>query len=435
MEDSRKAFFRQSGWLALANTFSGVFLMAVYALISPWLSGTEIGIYASILRFFAILSIPVIGLQVVMSQDAASAVTDEHRAQLRCTARAVFKGIVYGWLVLALLCALFQERMVAGLQLTHAFQPWLAVLLVLAALLLPAVQGLLQGLQRFGWLGLSTICNGLGRFVAVLACVVFLKGQATGALVGALIGLGAAVLAGFVGAREVFRPASGRFDWVHWLKRALPLTLAFGSSLFLMNADLLFVQTHFPAEAAKLYAAAGVVGVGLVTFTAPLAAVMFPKLVRSVAQARSSNSLTIALVGTAAMAGAGALLCTFWPELPLRIMFPRRPEMLAAAPLLPWFMWGFAPITVANVLISNLIAQRVYGVAPWLALVAAADGLALYSYVRTVETIDPIAAFTRIVQIVAGFSVLLLIVAAIFTVRLQRQSSHRTGSGAGRDQS
>lgn len=420
MDDSKKAFFRQSGWLALANTLAGVFLMAVYALVSPWLSGTEIGIYASILRFFAILSIPVVGLQVVMSQDAASAVTDAQRAQLGRTVRSVLKGIFVAWLGLALLCALFQEPMVAALQLTHPAQPWLAVLLVLAALLLPAMQGLLQGLQRFGWLGLSSIGNGVGRFVAIFVCVVLLRGQATAALVGALIGLGAAVLAGIIGARDIFRTAAGRFEWAYWFKRALPLTLAFGSPLFLMNADLLFVQTHFPADSAKLYAAAGVIGVGLVTFTAPLAAVMFPKLVRSFAQARASDSLGIALIGTAALAGAGALLCTFWPELPLRIMFVQKPEMLAAAPLLPWFMWGFAPITVANVLIANLIAQRVYQVAPWLGLVALADGVALYLYVRSAGAVEPIAAFTRIVQIVAGFSLLLLLIASIFTLRLRR---------------
>ena len=38
-------------------------------------------------------------------------------------------------------------------------------------------------------------------------------------------------------------------------------------------------------------------------------------------------------------------------------MYLSNPEMWEAAPLVPWFAWALLPLTVANVLVQNILAR------------------------------------------------------------------------------
>ena len=53
---------------------------------------------------------------------------------------------------------------------------------------------------------------------------------------------------------------------------------------------------------------------------------------------------------------------------------------LAAVPLLPWFAWSMVPLTLANVLLNDLLARSRFQVVPWLAAVACGYGLALLRF-------------------------------------------------------
>jgi O-antigen/teichoic acid export membrane protein len=170
------------------------------------------------------------------------------------------------------------------------------------------------------------------------------------------------------------------------------------------------------------------IGLALVTFTTPLAAVMFPKIVRSIARSEKSDALSLAFATTAGLAGIVALTCTVVPELPLRVMYFRKPEFWVAAPLVPWFAWSVLPITVANVLIVNLMAWGRFRVVPWLVTVAVAYGICLGSYVVNTPAgpfdapEESFRAFRGVVQILGVFSTLLLGVAAWFTWGAPRKS-------------
>lgn len=415
MRESKLIFFRQSGWLAICNTMAGGFLFLVYPVISAMdMPGSEIAIYGTMLRFFALLAIPAAGLQIVMAQAAAHAVTPEEQDSLRLAARSVVQCIFLLWAATAILCGLFRIELVEVFQLSDPRQLWIVVLLVLVQLLMPFMQGLVQGLQNFLWLGLSMMCNGAGRLAATIVIVGFFGSQATGALAAAFIGVALAVGAAFWPSRHIFKPASGRFDWLPWVKRVLPLAAMIGSSFFVMQADMLLVQSHFPKQITDYYAAASIIGVGVVTFTAPMAAVMFPKLVRGFAQGARTDSLALASAGTLLLGLAAAVLCTLFPKLPLRIMFFRTPELWDAAVLVPWIAWSMLPLTLSNVLISTLMAQSRFAAAPWLLLVAIGYGFTLFRYVNRAQDLPMFDAFRGVIQILAIFSSLLLAVAFVF---------------------
>jgi hypothetical protein len=115
----------------------------------------------------------------------------------------------------------------------------------------------------------------------------------------------------------------------------------------------------------------------MITFTTPLAAVMFPKVVQSAARTAGTDAVRHALIATALLGGAAAVACTLFPALPVRIIYFRNPLYWRSAELIPWFAWCLLPLILANVLISNLLARRKFRVVPWLVVVAAGYGLAL----------------------------------------------------------
>jgi O-antigen/teichoic acid export membrane protein len=413
--ESKATFFRQSGWLVMATTLSGIFLVAIYPVVNRGMAKEEVGVFMSLLRLFTVLAIPAAGLQVVMAQEAAAAILPEQKRQLAVTTRSVLRAIFIFWFLILVVAVIYRVEIIRALKITNPAALWITLGMVLAQLCLPVMQGLLQGMQNFPWLGWSVMLNGAGRFLGIFFVVLFIQADSAGAMLGALIGLTLAVLAGFWPARSAVKAAPGKVDWRRWLARTVPLTCGVGASLFVMNADVLFVQSHFTADIAPLYSAVAVLGVGLVAFTAPMSAVMFPKLVKSMAQSQSSNSFALALMGTVILSTAGATVCTVFPSLPLRIIHFNKPEFWISSQLVPWFMWAMLPVTVANALINNLLARKRFAAVPCLVAVAIAYGMNLYSYLVAADSLPHFEAFKGVVLRLGIFSGLLLAVSMVFT--------------------
>jgi O-antigen/teichoic acid export membrane protein len=412
------AFFRQSGWLVLSTVICGVFLMLVLSLVQRRLSTPDFGTFLSMLRFFTILGIVTSGLQVAMAQQAAAALTPEAQRELRLTTHHVALVIFAMWLCVLVVCLVWRQWLMETFKLPEVATLLVTLGLVLAQLFLPFTQGLLQGQQQFSWLGASLMVNGIGRFAAIYLLMRQFARDATTALSGALAGLAGAVLIAAWPSRGLFlRGGEIGFRWKAWLGRALPLTMGSGSLLFLMNADVLFVQAHFSRDDAAYYSAVAVLGIGLVSFTTPMAAVMFPKLVRSVAQSQRSDSLLLALSGTLLLGLMGAIVLTVFPTLPLRILYFKDPRMLKCATLVPWFMWSMLPMTLANVMVGNLLARRDFRAVPVFLLIAILYGFELNRYLGGVQQVELFAAFKGVIFRLGTFSALMLGIAVLFSAR------------------
>ena len=88
----------------------------------------------------------------------------------------------------------------------------------------------------------------------------------------------------------------------------------------------------------------------------PLAAVMFPKIVHAKAKAEKSDLMGVVLLGTVVLAAGGAI--GLWVLGPWVVKFMFRPDYVqAASVLLPWYAWAVVPLSVANVLLNNLLAR------------------------------------------------------------------------------
>jgi len=413
MSSTRSTFFRQSAWLILATTVNGVFMIAVH-MVASQIQSAEYAVFGTLLKVFLLMSFPAVGLQVIFTQQAAAAVSETERHRVAAATRALLQGTLFIWAVLGGLVLVQQKTVVSLLKISNPAALWITVVLGLGSLWLPILRGLLQGRQRFLGLGWVAILDGIARFTAV-AFAVWLGGQAAGGMVGVLAGQSVALSVAFWLTREFwFGPRDG-FEWRTWFRQLVPLTLASSSVLMMTCGDVVFVQAVFKKGETEYYVAGQLIGVALVMFTTPLAAVMFPKIVESAARAHRTDALRLALGASALIAALAGLACTLFPELPLRILFFRKPEFWKSATLVPWFAWALVPLILTNVLVNNLIARGKFQIAPWLALTAIGYATTLLLIRERLLQVEFFDAFKMVIRTLGLFSLLLLAISLLFT--------------------
>jgi hypothetical protein len=173
----------------------------------------------------------------------------------------------------------------------------------------------------------------------------------------------------------------------------------------------------FDDEQMAFYMAAGRVGRGLVALTTPLALVLFPRVARSAVTGEPTGALRLALGATLGTGVVAAVVCTVAPRLAIEVLYAGNPVFLPAARLVPWFCWCMLPLTAAYTLVNGLLARGRFAAVPWLLLVAAAYAITLWSMRGMLKAMPMFEAFQRVIQVLGLFSVLLLSVAVLFSLR------------------
>jgi len=389
-------------------------MYAVHWVVSREIPKGEYGVFTTLLQVISLMGIPAIGLQPVIAQQQAAAITDEQQRVVASEFRAVWRVIFFIWLGMALVAGIFWQQILAGLKIENSAALAVTVLIGLAAMWMPLVMGILQGRQDFFWLGWTNIFNGVGRFGIVCILIFLFHVWAAGSMSAVLLGMMAVIVIGGWLIRDVWKIKRVPVAWRNWLKRVIPLTLGLGAATFMLSADMIFTQNFFPREQTGFYAAAGMIGRALVFFTQPLTLVMFPKLARSAATGEKSNALELALGATLLAGGAAAIACTLFPWLPLLIVNGK--SFLVAAPLVTWFAWCMLPLTLSMVLINSLMARSKFSAVPWLVLVAIGYGVALAVVGRHAGSLaDTQAGLRMMIQTLGVFNLLLFGVCAWFT--------------------
>ena len=369
----------------LTATFLGGVLMFAVHFFGGWMKEGQYGLFNALLQVLNLMMIPALGFQTVFAQRTAAAYTDDEQSNLAASIRKIFLICFIGWLAAGGLALTLESPILNALKVDDPLPIYLTILVGLPQLCLPMLLGILQGRQMFGWLGWTAIANGAGRFLAVGILVAAFSWQAVGAVAGGLIGLTVScLLAGWHG-RQVWaksRASGGQFHVNEWLRRIVPLTLGLGASQFMFSADMIAARNILSEDDSDLYGAAGMFGRGLVIFTAPLAAVMFPKMVKALGDSKMTV-LGQAIKGTVLLGLLCCVGCSLaaWllPGLSGKIeaLATKQKVISEIGALLPFFVWGMLPLALANVYVAALLAKEQYRGVPALVAVAAVYAAAL----------------------------------------------------------
>ena len=386
--ESRATFFRQSGWMAFASMAGGVFNLLA-SLVVFKMPGAQVNAYDTVLAALAIFGTPALGMQAAVAAQAAVAENPQRLKELAAMMRSAFLWLGLAWVVVAVLCFGFSERILALYNLGNPNLLWLLLALALITLWSPISNGVLQGRQDFLWFGLGILLNGAGRFVVLAAAVFIFKLGASGGLVGVLAGSAAVFLLVTWRTLDVVSQKGARADWGTFLRRAVPLTLGLGA-----------------LEETVGYTAARRIGQVLVFLVGAVVSVMYPKVARGLKNSDSSDALKLTVGLTAAVSLLGAIATSLMPQLPLRLLAGSGASAESAT-LVVAYVWALVPLAISNVLVWNLMARECYRAVPFLILVTGGCWLALRTYNDRLMTV---------VTVVGVFSTVMLVVSALFTI-------------------
>jgi O-antigen/teichoic acid export membrane protein len=412
--DHRAAFFRQSGWLMIANVAGGAMMWAVH-LLSRTTGPEQYGLFDTAFLPL-VMCIPAAPVQIVMAQQTAKALATNRQGELAGMTRMVWLGTFLLWLIGAVVVLFLQGDIRACWKVSNPAGLWITVLVLLFALWVPLFQGMLQGQQNFLWLGWSIMSSAIGRLgVAALAVLAF-GGLAAGMMTGVLAGMVAAVLIAIWQTRSLWRAPARPFDWRGLLPEVVPLMIGSWVVQFLFTADGMFVRAYFSGTEAGFYGSAGTLSRALMWLVVPLATVMFPRIVHSSVKAEKSNILGLVLAGTAILSIVGAIALSLLGPIVIGIVNGRQ-FVKAASPLVPWYAAAMVPLSLANVLVSALLARSSFRIVPWLCLLTLGYVLALTHFHDTL---------VMVLKTLGLVNLLLLALGAWFTWT-GNQPNHRPG--------
>jgi O-antigen/teichoic acid export membrane protein len=400
----RAAFFRQSGWLMVANIAGGLLMFAVH-LLARKTGKNDYGLFITLLT--AVMLVPAIPLQMVFAQQTAKALATGRERELAGMIRLICLGLLGVWLLGCLGVFLFQSPILKFWGVSPEGL-WITMPSLLFTLWSPVFMGMLQGEQNFFWLGWSMLSNGVGRLVAAAFAVLVLHGGAVGMMAGVLIGIVAGLGIAVWQTRRLWCLSPQAFDWLGVLRQVIPLLFGFLFVQFLFTGDTLFVKHYFTSGATGGYGSAGTLSRALIWLVGPLATVMFPRIVHSSAKSEETNIMGVVLIGTTILAIGGAAGLAILGRWFVALVYG--PDFVSVAgPILPWYAGAMVPLALANVLVNNLLARSRFVVVPFIFLLGVAYAVTMV-YVNQVSH-----SLIAVLQTLGAFNLLLFGVCAWFT--------------------
>src|SRR5260221_9294977 len=95
----RAAFFRQSGWMMIANMISGCLMYSVHK-VAKQIGPQEYSVFTTLLQVVTLMGIPAVGVQTIFAQQAAASLHEGHERELAGVCRGLLKFIFIVWLIM-----------------------------------------------------------------------------------------------------------------------------------------------------------------------------------------------------------------------------------------------------------------------------------------------------------------------------------------------
>ncbi|WP_347274400.1 oligosaccharide flippase family protein [Candidatus Kuenenia sp.] len=327
--------------------------------MSRKLSVEDFGMFNSLLSLSAIISVPAGTVLVVMARyvskfNATCAVGKIKYLLYNAYIKLLLAGIL-GVGIFVSLSGYISDYLNIGTR----FPLILIGVSLLISLLLPINMGILQGLQKFGYMGLSGILSGVLR----LACGVLLISLGlgvNGAIVAGIIPSLVMLFITFYPIRFLFNKAVHN-DNERYTKEillySLPVTLSTLCFTGLINIDLVLVKHFFSPEEAGNYAAAAILGRSIFYLPGAIILAMFPMVSESHTLNKDTYGLlSKALIFTLLLSGVGLVLFSIFPSQLMGLLMGKK--FIPIAPLLRIFGFAMLPFALLNIVINFNLARH-----------------------------------------------------------------------------
>lgn len=339
------------------NLANFVFHMGATRSLGPELYGS----LAALLGFVVIFAMPALALQVTITKKTSVLMANQCDGSVGYLFKRSFKWFFCAGLGVFLLFFVLRDFLSSRLQIGD---PWAVVMIGLigiAAMLLPLVRGILQGMQKFYSFGINLFADAFIR-LAALGVVIILGLKLKGVMLTSFVASMTAFFIGVFMIREVFRHSEKPVSVItkkEFLKYALPVFLSMTGFSLLVYMDLFMVKYFFPPEQAGFYAVTSVIGKAFLYFPSAIVMALFPKVSAAHALNKDTKKMFYeSLWLTGAISLVGIAFCYFFPEFVINLLAGG--QYLEIAGIVKIFGFAILPLVLFNVLINYSLAVHNY---------------------------------------------------------------------------
>lgn len=315
--------WRQGSWILISTVITGIFNYVSSMFVGRVLGPVEYGIFASLNSFSLVLGVVAGIVQTVVTNYVARRRSEGSMAEIRALLVGLLRWLLLSGVAGAMILALASRPLASFLQIPSIL-PVLAIsTFLIPTAVLPLVNGVLRGLQRFGALGGTQISVGMFRLAASVGLISLGLG-ATGAVAALPLASLAAIAVGMLFLRDVFHLRGtdsmsyreGLFEYSAYAALSL---ICFA---VLTNIDVILVKSRFTPLEAGVYSSAATLG--KITLWLPRAAVvlLLPKAAERDARGEPSMDLVRkSLLGVVLLCGAVTVVFFCFPSLIVETLF------------------------------------------------------------------------------------------------------------------
>jgi O-antigen/teichoic acid export membrane protein len=359
ISDSHVGFLRRSSVYIAISVLTSVFELGI-TWISKRLPGEGFSTFWPLLRLFFIVTVPLAGVQLVVSKEVAAYGVLNASGRRRTFVTNTFRVLVIAAFVIVAVGLLVAPLISSFLKLDSVTPVRLIFILIAVYFPLSFVYGTIQGLKRFYWLGLSQMGWGLFRFLFAIAAVLLLGGGLNALLVAVILGTIVTVVLSAVAIRDVFTCPSepiDRDDLLRGYRFVVPVVIMLFAINVMKGIDLMFAKRYLDAAAAEAYTTAAQVGMAFFIFSG-IFIVMFPMV--SEENTRGGNPVMFLFKSCGFIATfslIGLLIAWIRPDIPMNII-TLGISVPGAEPLIRLVGLAVVPVALVYVIANYLLAKH-----------------------------------------------------------------------------
>ena len=350
---------RDVGIMLIATAIANISLLIFHIFMSRSLGPANYGILVSLLSILFIFFLPLSTIQIVVAKYVSSFKIHNHPDKIRVLFIHLLKNILLYSVLAVGIFVLGRGYIGSFLQIPSKIPVILLGVALSFSLVLPLGRGTLQGIQKFGHLGINILLEPVCRLLLGFFLVWLGLGVA-GAMGGFCLGSLIAVLAVFIPLRflcKLKQSDADRVEFTEIYHYFWPVFLALFCFAVLTNMDVIFVKHFFSPLEAGYYSVLVIVGRGFLSVTLAVSMAMFPKVSELHELNReSSSTLGKSLLICTLVSCGGIFICIFFPRLVILVVFGQK--YLAISPLIRIFGIAITPLSLTYIFINYNLAKH-----------------------------------------------------------------------------
>ncbi len=314
---------KHGGIIFFATIIGGVFSYLFQLYISRALGPEGYGEFSALISLLYITSIPATTITT-----AIALFTSQYKANLEygkikyLLFHSIKKLLIIG-VVGFLLISVASGVIISFLHIRSNVPILIIGLIFILSAISPITHGALQGIQDFFQLGLNIVLSAIFKLVTGILFIYLGMG-----LDGAMLALFASFLLSFLLAliplRFILKEKSTETQNKEILQYSLPVFITLLIVTLISNIDVVLVKHYFAATEAGYYSASSLLAKIIFFITAPIAAVMFPKVSElHIKKARTTSVLKNCLAYTGILSLAAVIAYCTAPTIVVGMLFGR----------------------------------------------------------------------------------------------------------------